>query len=205
MWKILPGELSGVTFCRKPGFVRRRPAVAGIAAGLQTAGGRISCRFSEGSLPMGKNRSRFLPITLYETRENMPIEISDKTIKREFIERLAKLSGQDVYKCFQCGTCAGACPMSGHMDSVPRKVMRMAQLGMEERVGETRTCWTCASCHTCTVNCPRGIDIARVMEAIRLLTLRKNVNLVEPSKLPAETVKELPQIALVSCFRKLTS
>ena len=135
----------------------------------------------------------------------MSIEVSEKTIKSDFIEKVMKLSGQNIYKCFQCGTCGGACPMSGSMETVPRKVMRMAQLGMEEGVAESKTCWTCASCHTCTVNCPRGIDLARVMEAIRLLTLRKNVNHIEPSKLSAEKVKQLPQIALVSCFRKMTS
>ena len=135
----------------------------------------------------------------------MPIEISEKTVKSDFIEKVMKLSGQNIYKCFQCGTCGGACPMSGSMETVPRKVMRMAQLGMEESVTTSKTCWTCASCHACTVNCPRGIDLARVMEAIRLLTLRKNVNLIEPSRLSAEKVKQLPQIALVSCFRKMTS
>ncbi|MBP8645867.1 MAG: 4Fe-4S dicluster domain-containing protein [Syntrophobacteraceae bacterium] len=138
-------------------------------------------------------------------RENMPIAISDKTIKREFIEKIAALSGQDIFKCFQCGTCGGACPMSGLMDATPRRILHMARLGMEERVGEFKSYWTCASCHTCTVNCPRGIDLARVMEAIRLLTLRKNIDMVNPSKLPGETVKEMPQIAMVSCFRKLTS
>jgi len=135
----------------------------------------------------------------------MPIPISDKTVKRDFIEKVVKLSGQNIYKCFQCGTCGGACPMSGHMETVPRKIMRMAQLGLEEQVSECNTYWTCASCHTCTVSCPRGIDLARVMEAIRLLTLRKNVNYIEPSELPEEELKELPQIALVSCFRKLTA
>lgn len=135
----------------------------------------------------------------------MPIAISDKSIKREFIDKIAHLSGQDIYKCYQCGTCGGACPMSGEMDTMPRRVVRMAQLGLEEAVSDTKTCWTCASCHTCSVNCPRGIDLARVMEAIRLLTLRKNENMVEVSGLPAETIKDLPQIAMVSCFRKLTS
>ena len=95
--------------------------------------------------------------------------------------------------------------MSGHMETIPRKIMRMVQLGLEEDVSESKSFWTCASCHTCTVNCPRGIDLAKVMEAIRLVTLRKNVNFIEPSKLPAESLKELPQIAMVSCFRKLTS
>ena len=134
----------------------------------------------------------------------MPIQISEKTVKREFIDKVVKLSGQNIYKCFQCGTCGGACPMSDHMETVPRKIMRMAQLGLEENVNSCKTVWTCASCHTCTVNCPRGIDLARVMEAIRLLTLRKNVNYIEPSQMDADQVKELPQIAMVSCFRKLT-
>jgi heterodisulfide reductase subunit C len=135
----------------------------------------------------------------------MPIKISDKTMKSEFVEKVKKLSGQDIYKCFQCGTCGGACPMSDHMDAVPRKVMRMIQLGLEENVGDTGTCWTCASCHTCTVNCPRGIDLARVMEAVRLLTLRKDVNRIEPSQMEEEEIRRLPQIAMVSCFRKMTS
>ncbi len=135
----------------------------------------------------------------------MPIEISEKTIKHEFIEKVSQLSGQDIFMCFQCGTCGGACPMSGEMDTLPRRIMRMAQLGMEAEVSGSQTSWHCASCHTCTANCPRGIDLARVMEAVRLLTLRKNINMINPSSLPAETIKELPQIALVSCFRKLTS
>ena len=134
----------------------------------------------------------------------MPIQVSEKTVKRDFIEKVVKLSGQNIYKCFQCGTCGGACPMSDHMETVPRKIMRMAQLGMEEEVNSCNTFWTCASCHTCTVNCPRGIDLAKVMEAIRLLTLRKNVNHIEPSRMDAEDLKEMPQIAMVSCFRKLT-
>ena len=135
----------------------------------------------------------------------MPIEISEKTVKHDFIEKVMKLSGQDIYKCFQCGTCAGACPMSDQVDAVARKIMRMTQLGMEEAIDATNTCWTCASCHTCSVVCPRGIDLAKVMEALRLVSLRKNVNAIEPSQMSAETVKELPQIAMVSCFRKLTS
>lgn len=135
----------------------------------------------------------------------MPIAISEKTIKSEFIEKVKKLSGQNIHECFQCGTCGGACPMSGQLETLPRKIMRMAQFGLEDNIADSKTFWTCASCHTCSVTCPRGIDLAKVMEALRLLTLRKNINYLEPSKLSAQTVKELPQIAMVSCFRKMTS
>lgn len=136
----------------------------------------------------------------------MPIKLSSKTIKKEFIDKVVELSGQDIYKCFQCGTCGGACPMSAQLEIVPRRIVRMIQMGMEDALAEAKTCWTCASCHDCSVSCPRGIDLARVMEALRQLNLRKsNVDYVNPSELSRETVEELPQIAMVSCFRKLTS
>lgn len=135
----------------------------------------------------------------------MPIKISKKTLNSDFIDKVNELSGQNIYECMQCGMCTGSCPMAGQLDTLPRRVMRMIQLGLEENVNDCKTFWTCASCYSCSVNCPRGIDLARVMEALRLLILRKNIDHIELSKLTAETVQELPQIALVSGFRKLTS
>lgn len=135
----------------------------------------------------------------------MPIKISSNTVDKGFLERLEKLSGQKVHLCFQCGTCGGSCPMGAHMDALPRKIVHLAQLGMADEVGRLNTCWVCAACHACNVRCPRGVDLPRVMEAIRLMTLRKNRNFIEPSELAAETLKECPQIALVAGFRKLTS
>ncbi len=136
----------------------------------------------------------------------MTVKISPKTVKKEFFEKLEKFSGQNVQKCFQCGTCSAACPMMDSMDVSPRKIMRMAQLGqLEDKLGDIKTCWICASCHSCGVMCPRGVDLPRVMEALRLMTLRKNADYIEPSELPPELVKECPQIAMVAGFRKLTS
>ena len=95
--------------------------------------------------------------------------------------------------------------MIEHMDAHPRKVMHMAQLGLEDMLEDIQSCWVCASCHSCNVRCPRGVDLPKVMEALRLLSLRKNKNYIEPSELDKETIKDCPQIALVSGFRKLTS
>ncbi len=95
--------------------------------------------------------------------------------------------------------------MTHSMDVLPRQVTHMAQFGLVERLENTKAWWVCASCYACQVVCPRGIDIARLMEAFRLLTLRKNINYIEPSQVPRETLSEYPQIALVSAFRKLTS
>ena len=135
----------------------------------------------------------------------MPTLLTAKTIKEGFVQKISELSGQNVHICMQCGTCSGSCPMWEEADFSIRKIMHFAKFGMEDRLENLNTYWLCASCHTCTVRCPRGIDIARVMEALRQLTLRKNINFIEPSKMPPEKIKELPQIAMVSGFRKLTS
>lgn len=122
-----------------------------------------------------------------------------------FIEKIKTLSGEDVKKCMQCGTCTAACPMAEEMDFFPRKVMHLSQFGLLELMQDINTYWKCASCHSCSVRCPRGIDIAKVMEALRQLVLRTNTNYIEPSQMSAEQIKEVPQIAMVAGFRKLTS
>ena len=95
--------------------------------------------------------------------------------------------------------------MSFAMDLLPSQIILSVQLGLEEDIFNSRTIWLCASCETCSTRCPRGVDISKVMEALRLITLRKNINYLEPAMFPAEIVTELPQIALVSGFRKLTA
>jgi heterodisulfide reductase subunit C len=135
----------------------------------------------------------------------MTLTITDQTIALKSLEKLKELSGENVKLCMQCATCSGMCPMAAEMDHSPRKVMHLAQFGLFGMLTGSNTFWKCASCHACTVKCPRGIDIAKVMEALRQQILRRSKNYIEPSALPAETIEELPQIALVAGFRKLTS
>ena len=125
--------------------------------------------------------------------------------KSDFINKVQELSGQNLGKCFQCGTCSAACPNSDVMDLLPRQLMRRLQLRLEQDVNAAKTQWVCASCLTCTARCPRGIDLARVMEAIRLLTLRENIDYVKICDIPENTMGELPPIALISSFRKHTA
>lgn len=135
----------------------------------------------------------------------MTLKMNAGTLSLESIKKLNELSGENVKLCMQCATCSGMCPMTAEMDYGPRKVMHMAQFGLREKLADINTYWKCASCHACTVKCPRGIDIAKVMEALRQQTLRTGKNRIEPSQMSAETIAELPQIAMVAGFRKLTS
>lgn len=135
----------------------------------------------------------------------MTLPINDQSLSLKSIEEINTLSGESVKLCMQCSTCTGMCPMAQEMDFSPRKVMHFAQFGLLDRLSEINTFWKCASCHACSVKCPRGIDIAKVMEALRQQTLRKSKNYIEPSQMSKEAIAEMPQIALVAGFRKFTS
>lgn len=135
----------------------------------------------------------------------MPLLISKKSSDEKLRAKVKEISGEDFQKCYQCGTCSGSCPMVEHLIYVPRHMMALLQLGQREALEKSNTAFVCASCHTCTVRCPRGIDIAKVMEALRQLKLRENVDEVHPNKIEPEKISEMPQIAMVSGFRKLTS
>jgi heterodisulfide reductase subunit C2 len=135
----------------------------------------------------------------------MAREISLKTIDDRFRRKIREISGQNFQQCFQCGTCSGSCPMTEHLDLMPRQVMALIQFGQADALDAAKTPFVCASCHTCMVRCPRGLDIAKIMESVRLVKLRRNVNEIEPSNLQPEDITEMPQLAMVSGFRKLTS
>ncbi|MFC1863495.1 4Fe-4S dicluster domain-containing protein [Thermodesulfobacteriota bacterium] len=135
----------------------------------------------------------------------MVIKISSKQSSKNIASQLESLSGQNVYRCIQCGYCSGSCPMTDNMDALPRRVIHLAQLNLHEQLETLKMYWVCTSCQNCGVACPRGIDLPRIMEALRLMTLRRNLNYIDPLQVPFETVKECPQIALVAAFRKLTS
>jgi heterodisulfide reductase subunit C len=91
------------------------------------------------------------------------------------------------------------------MGFTTRQGIHYLQFGEIEPVLDARIGEFCASCHTCVVRCPRGIDVPRVFEAVRQVVLRTNTDLVKPQEIPQDTMAEAPQIAFVSTFRKLTS
>ena len=134
----------------------------------------------------------------------MSVTISPRRLRGEFVRKVKELSGENLQLCYQCGMCSGVCPAAPDMDLSPRQVIELARLGMQEEIAESKTAWICATCLACTVNCPRGFDLSKLMEAIRLLTLRKNVDHIRPEDISPQERCELPQIAMVSGLRKFT-
>jgi heterodisulfide reductase subunit C len=121
-----------------------------------------------------------------------------------FKAKIEELSGEQIDLCMQCGGCSSGCPLTDEMDLLPSTVIRYVQLGMEEAL-ESKTPWVCITCFNCEVRCPRGIDVANVMEALRQTLLRKKYDRFTLDELTPEDLRELPQIAIISNQRKLTA
>lgn len=92
----------------------------------------------------------------------------DSSKDAAILEEISQVSGVSVERCYQCGKCTAGCPVAFAMDRVPREIMRLLQLGLVDEALKTKTIWLCASCDTCSTRCPRQVDIAQVMESLRI-------------------------------------
>lgn len=69
--------------------------------------------------------------------------------------------------------------MAFAMDIMPNRVMRMAQLGCEKPVLESTSIWLCAGCETCSTRCPKGVELSKVMDALRQIAVADGVRTQE--------------------------
>lgn len=106
---------------------------------------------------------------------NKPIKASE--INPKFRNELSKVQGSEkILQCFQCGTCTSDCPIAKFSDSYrPRQLIRMAQLGLKNRVLKSETLWLCASCFTCTDRCPQDIEVASIIRVLRNLAAKQGI------------------------------
>jgi len=100
---------------------------------------------------------------------------------RTLLAEVKKRSGTDFNRCYQCRACANGCPFVQAMDYPPNVVLRLLQYGMDRQVLESKTIWVCAGCHTCSSQCPMAIDIAGVMDTLRLMAVEQGVAIGKPN------------------------
>ena len=81
--------------------------------------------------------------------------------------------GEKIKDCIQCGTCSGSCPVSWAMEETPRQVFAMIRAGMRDRVLDSLTIWTCASCYQCAHRCPQKIRITDIMYILKRMAIRE--------------------------------
>lgn len=106
-----------------------------------------------------------------------------------FAATIAKMAhGEKFLTCIQCGTCSGTCPVSHFMDFTPRKIIAMVREGFRKEVLSSLTIWLCASCYSCTADCPREIKITDVMYALKQMALQEKVY---PKRFPIPVLQEV--------------
>lgn len=133
------------------------------------------------------------------------MKVTAENLRSNILKDIAEISGENVAECYQCGKCTAACPVNQAMDILPHQVLRFLQLGLVDEVLNSKTIWICASCFTCAGRCPRDVDLANVMEALRLTLLRKRgISRLRAEDMPQILEKGMPEQGVVSGFRKYT-
>jgi heterodisulfide reductase subunit C len=138
----------------------------------------------------------------------MKIELDGTKVHGELCRKVEAISGQKLLTCYQCGNCTAGCPMAFAMEVGPHQVIRWLLLGLTEEAMAGNTIRLCASCQQCTARCPRGIDIARVMDAVRTMMLRetgRKNDIVRVADIDRRELEKMPQIAFIGAFRKFLS
>lgn len=131
--------------------------------------------------------------------------IDVKEIKGKQAKKIVTLSLENQYSCYQCGKCSAGCPSAPFMDLLPNQVMRLLQIGKVERILETNTPFACCSCFVCSSRCPKGIDVAAIMESLRQILLRAQEDDFKVKDIKPEELERIPPILIVGTFRKLVS
>ena len=118
-------------------------------------------------------------------------------------EQVLRMSGVNPSTCMRCGKCSGTCPSYDEMEYHPHQFVYMVENGDIETLMKSDSVYKCLSCFACVDRCPRGVEPAKLVEALRLCVIRqKGKNHMTADDIPAVLDDEMPQQALVSAMRK---
>lgn len=118
-------------------------------------------------------------------------------------EQILRISGVNPRKCMRCGKCSGTCLSYDEMEYHPHQFVYMVESGDIETLKNSPSIYKCLSCFACVDRCPRGVEPAKLIEALRLSVIReKGANHMTANDIPQLLDDEMPQQAIVSAMRK---
>ena len=127
--------------------------------------------------------------------------MDNKTERRK--EQLLRMSGVNPLKCMRCGKCSATCPSYDEMEYHPHQFVYMVEKGEIEKLMQSKSIYKCLSCFACVERCPRSVEPAKLVEAIRLMVIRQQGgNHLTAEQVPGMLDEDLPQQAVVSAYRK---
>lgn len=118
-------------------------------------------------------------------------------------EQILRTSGVNPKKCMRCGKCSGTCPSYDEMEYHPHQFVYMVENGDIEPLLKSKSLYKCLTCFACVDRCPRSVEPAKLVEAVRLMVIREQgANHLKPDAIPELLDDEMPQQLLVSALRK---
>lgn len=118
-------------------------------------------------------------------------------------EQILRISGADVRKCMRCGKCSASCPSYDEMEYHPHEFVYMVEQGDIETLMKTKSIYKCLTCFACAERCPRGVEPARVIDAIRTEAVRiQGANHLKSDDIPELLDEDMPGQALMTAMRK---
>ena len=118
-------------------------------------------------------------------------------------EEILRMSGVNTSKCMKCGKCSATCPAYDEMEYHPHEFVYMVERGEIAPLLNSKSLYKCLTCFACVDRCPRDVEPAKLVEAVRLMVIRQQgKNHLKPDQIPEMLDDELPQQAIVSALRK---
>ena len=119
------------------------------------------------------------------------------------IETIKHISGVNPRKCMKCGKCTASCPAYDEMEYHPHQFVDMVENGRIDELMASRGIYMCLSCFACVERCPRSVEPAKLIEAVRLAVIRQQgKDHLKPEQIPQILDPVMPQQAITSAFRK---
>ncbi len=118
-------------------------------------------------------------------------------------EQILRMSGVNPLKCMRCGKCSATCPSYDEMEFHPHQFVYMVETGDIEPLMQSESLYKCLTCFACVDRCPRNVEPAKLVEAVRLAVIRQQgQNHLTANDIPAEVDEDTPQQLLMSAMRK---
>ena len=118
-------------------------------------------------------------------------------------EQILRTSGVNPLKCMRCGKCSGTCPAYDEMEYHPHEFVYMVERGEIEPLLNSKSLYKCLTCFACVDRCPRDVEPAKLVEAVRLMVIRQQgKNHLKPDQIPELLDEETPGQLLMMALRK---
>jgi heterodisulfide reductase subunit C len=109
------------------------------------------------------------------TESGAIVDISKSNTR--FLRSLSRaLGAADLSKCFQCGVCTASCPVREMEENFnPRKIMKLAKLGLKDEVFKSDFIWLCSMCFMCHERCPQDVKPPDIMTVLRNMAAKEGL------------------------------